>query len=167
MLSTTQRPGRQADYQFRPLTPDDLVLASELLTQTNHGVPPPALLEDLSRSLARWPSLQVGAFTASERLTGLVAGRVDPSDALLGWSDDIVLRAESRGRGIGGALLTRQLDAFRALGCTRVRGLSPERLFHAIPFFERHGFRVIERTVARGWWGIADGEPLYITECIL
>ena len=78
-----------------------------------------------------------------------------------------MLADEAQGQGLGHRLLAAQLEAFRALGCARVRGLSPRPLFGAVGFFERHGFRVVDRTVARGVWGIADGEPLWITELTL
>ena len=152
---------------FRKLTQAELGSASELLTQTNRGVTPQELADDLVRSLGRWPSLQIGAFAPDLTLAGLVAGRVDGSDPLLGWSDDIVVGARWRSTGLGSALLTRQLEAFEGLGCRRVRGLSPRPLYGALSFFERHGFRVVEKTISRGLWGIADGEELCETEKVL
>jgi GNAT superfamily N-acetyltransferase len=131
---------------------------------TNDGLEPESLAQDLEECLQRWPELQLGAFNGADRLLGVIVGRLDREDPRTGWSDDIILEAEARGSGLGHQLLERQLEGFRRLGCHRVRGRSPQRLFSAVPFFERHGFRVVEKTVARGTWGIRDGEPLWITE---
>ena len=54
-----------------------------------------------------------------------------------------------------------------ARGCRRVRGLSPRSLYRALPFFERHGFKVIRRITAQGIWGIADGEEVSVTEKLI
>jgi GNAT superfamily N-acetyltransferase len=151
---------------MRPLSLADLPQAAELLLATNAGPPLAELAEDLRRSLERWPSLQIGAYDG-ERLAGLVAGRLDRADPTLGWSDDIVLARGYRNRGLGGQLLEAQLAAFRALGCTRVRGLSPDSLAAQVSFFQRYGFRVVGEEIAHGLWGVRDGERVQITECLL
>jgi predicted N-acetyltransferase YhbS len=150
--------------EYRTLLPQDVPAACELLRETNADVGLAELAADLSPSLSRWPSLQVGAFDGKGTLCGVVAGRIDKAEPHLGWSDDLVVRRDVRGAGLGDGLLTRQLAAFRALGCHRVCGLSPQAHAQAIAFFERHGFRVVERTIARGLWGITEGAPLFITE---
>jgi GNAT superfamily N-acetyltransferase len=152
----------------RPLLAQEVPSASEMLVLTNDGVSAPALAEDLEECRAKWPLLQLGAFQKEgTHLVGVIAGRIDASDATLGWSDDIVLLQTHRGLGTGSRLLEEQLNGFRALGCKRVRGRSPKRLMGAVPFFVRHGFRVVDETVSQGTWGIQDGEPLSITERIL
>jgi GNAT superfamily N-acetyltransferase len=149
---------------IRPLFSSEVFLAAQMLVATNDGLNPNALAEDLEECRVRWPGLQLGAFAADGLLAGTIAGRLDSVDFRLGWSDDIVVARQSRGQGTGHRLLEAQLEGFRELGCSRVRGRSPKRLFHSIPFFQRHGFLVLEETVARNVWGIQDGEPLWITE---
>jgi GNAT superfamily N-acetyltransferase len=149
---------------LRPLEAVDLSAAAELLPETNAGLPPAEVLADLRRSFAAWPTLQIGAFEGA-RLLGLVAGRLATSDPALGWSDDIVLRPDVRGAGHGARLIDAQLEAFWKLGCTRVRGLSPQSLAPQIAFFRKHGFTVIGEEIAQGLWGIRDGERVYVTEC--
>jgi len=149
--------------EFRWLAASDLAHAAALLPATNAGLPTDELERDLRSAWTRWPSLQIGAFDGP-MLVGLIAGRIDARDETLGWSDDTVLRPEYRRRGLGTSLLYRQLDAFRALGCTRVRGLSPDSHLSELQFFERHGFRVVGETLAHGVWGVRDGERLRITE---
>ena len=146
-----------------PLTEADSAEAGALLLQTNEGKSVSLLIDSLLDGIRRWPTLQLGA-RDGDALMGLVSGRIDPDDPLLAWSDDTVVAARLRGAGLGGALIEAQLQAMRTLGCRRVRGLSPERHFAQVKFFERHGFRVVERTVSQGWWGISDGQPLWITE---
>ena len=155
--------------RFRPLSPRELEAASELIRQTNQGQPQFALAEDLADSMRRWPTVQIGAFNGNDGndLVGLVAGRVGAADPTIGYSDDIVVKDEFKGTGLGSELLRSQLDAFRALGCRRVRGLSPRSLYRALPFFERHGFKVIRRFIAKGIWGISDGEEVSVTEKLL
>jgi GNAT superfamily N-acetyltransferase len=152
--------------QLRPVSSRELEAASELIGQTNQGQLQPALAEDLADSMRRWPTVQIGAFDGND-LIGLIAGRVDGADSTIGHSDDIVVKEQFRGTGLGSKLLQSQLDAFRALGCRRVRGLSPRSLYRALPFFERHGFKVIRRITAQGIWGIADGEEVSVTEKLL
>jgi GNAT superfamily N-acetyltransferase len=151
---------------LRPLPVADLPQAAELLLATNAGPPLAELAADLRRSLERWPSLQIAAYDG-ERLAGLVAGRLDRSDPTLGWSDDIVLSPSYRRQGLGGRLLEAQLAAFRALGCSRVRGLSPDSLASQVIFFQHYGFRVVGQEIAHGLWGVRDGERVQITECRL
>lgn len=151
---------------FRPLAARDLEAAAVLLLQTNHGLTEAELAEDLGSSMAKWPTVQIGAFS-DEELVGLIAGRVDGSDPAIGYSDDLVIKAHLRRTGLGSQLLDRQLNAFRSLGCRCVRGLSPQSLLHSLAFFERHGFKVIRRVPAREVWGIADGEEIFVTEKLL
>lgn len=158
--------GPSRDLVVRPVAERDRDAVAALLTRTNANVSEAELRLDHAKWRERFPSIQLGAYDG-EKLLGFIGGRIDSADPTLGWSDDTVVADDAQGRGVGSALLRAQLDAFRALHCTRVRGLSPERHFQAIAFFERHGFRVVEKTVAHGWWGIAEGEALCITECQL
>ena len=147
-----------------PLALHHLEAAGQLLLDSNEGKSPAELVRSLLDCHRRWPSLQVGSVGPAGELLGLVAGRVDEDDRELGWSDDTVVLPAMRGSGLGGELIEAQLSAMRALGCKRVRGLSPQSKFRAVKFFERHGFRVVERTIAKGWWGITDGQQLWITQ---
>lgn len=160
-----------ATIAVRALAGEEYVRAAELIQLTNDDADAAALLEDLAECGAKWPGIQLGAFARQEKglwhMAGSIAGRLDRHDEKTGWSDDIVVLPEYRGLDIGHRLLCAQLDGFRRLGCARVRGRSPARLFGAIGFFERHGFRVVERTIAQGIWGIKDGEELCLTECVL
>jgi len=69
------------------------------------------------------------------------------------WDDmgevrSLALRPETRGRGIGQALVRAALDDARALELPRVIALTRE-----VPFFERAGFGVVERdTLPRKVW---------------
>ena len=151
---------------LRPLAPKDLNAAAVLLLQTNHGLTEAELAEDLASSMAKWPTVQIGAFN-DEELVGLIAGRVDGSVPTIGYSDDVVIKAHLRRTGLGSQLLDAQLNAFRSLGCRCVRGLSPQSLLHSLAFFERHGFKVIRRVPAHQVWGIAEGEEIFVTEKLL
>lgn len=142
--------------------------AIELLTEINQGPTKGELQASLRDAIARWPTLQLGGFEPSTgELLGLVTGAVDGHQQGLGWSHDIVVQRSMRSSGLGGALIEAQLDAFRTAGCERVRGQSPAALYRALPFFERHGFRIVERFISRGLFGIADGQELAITERVL
>ncbi len=156
-----------ADIVVRVLSADELFCAAQLTLLTNDDVDICALEEDLIECAAKWPGIQLGAIEHSGKLVGTIVGRIDSREATTGWSDDVVVQPEYRGFDIGRRLLSAQLDGFRQLGCHRVRGRSPARLFGSIGFFEAHGFRLQERTVAQGIWGIHDGEPLCIMERIL
>jgi GNAT superfamily N-acetyltransferase len=162
MRETADTPG----VTLRGLDARDFAKAASLLTRTNADVSEAELEADFRRSFERWPSVQVGAYAGSA-LVGLVAGRIDRSDATLGWSDDIVLEEAHRAHGWGGKLLRAQLEAFRGLGCTRVRGLSPQSLIEQVRFFEHHGFRVIAEETAHGLWGVHEGERVLVTERLL
>lgn len=158
----------RTQWKLRRLTDADLPAAIELLAEINQGPSRGELQGSLRDAMARWPTLQIGGFEPSTgELLGLVSGAIDDRQRGLGWSHDIVVRRSMRSSGLGGALLEAQLDAFRTAGCERVRGQSPAALYRALPFFERHGFRVVERFIARGLFGIADGQELAITERVL
>lgn len=159
-LARTKTPHVRA----RVLTPKELAKAGELIALTNDDAAPDELTADLTWCYERWPQIHVGAFDERGELIGAIAGRLDRNDPKRGWSDDLVVVPHWRSANVGRLLLQAQLDGFRQLGCERVRGRSPRRLFQSFGFFQRHGFKVIEETVAQGIWGIADGEPLWITE---
>lgn len=158
----------RTSWKLRRLNEADVPAASDLLAEINHGPTKGELQASLRDSIARWPTLQLGAFEPrTGELLGLVTGALDERERGLGWSHDIVVQRSMRSSGLGGALIEAQLDAFRTAGCKRVRGQSPAALYRAIPFFERHGFRIVERFIARGFFGIADGQELAITERVL
>jgi len=69
------------------------------------------------------------------------------------WSDlgevrSLAVRPDCHGRGLGAKLVARVLDDARAFGLARVIALTRE-----VPFFERSGFRVVDReTLPRKVW---------------
>lgn len=146
------------------LRPADIPEAARLLALINQGVTRSDLEGGLAWMLRNWPELQLVARGPDGKLQGIITGALDRSDPRIGWSHDLVIAPEHRAHGIGSRLLNAQIDAFRSLGCQAIRGQSPAWLSSALPFFLRHGFRVIDRTVARGQWGIADGQELWTTE---
>jgi amino-acid N-acetyltransferase len=66
----------------------------------------------------------------------------------LGEVRSLAVRPDSHGRGLGGKLVARVLEDARALGLQRVIALTRE-----VPFFERCGFKIVEReTLPRKVW---------------
>ena len=66
----------------------------------------------------------------------------------LGEVRSLAVRPDNHGRGLGGKLVARVLEDARALGLQRVIALTRE-----VPFFERCGFKIVEReTLPRKVW---------------
>ncbi|MBI5498431.1 MAG: GNAT family N-acetyltransferase [Deltaproteobacteria bacterium] len=155
-----------ADFSVAQLATPQVPQAAALLLAINDDTAYSDECAWLLHCLTRWPPLQVGAVDHGQ-LVGVASGAVDERDPGLGWSHDLVVSASYQHHGVGAALLRAQLQGFRLLGCSRIRGQSPTRLASAIAFFEHFGFRVVDETTAAGFPGIADGTRVFITECAL
>jgi GNAT superfamily N-acetyltransferase len=57
------------------------------------------------------------------------------------WLEDMVVRPDQRGKGLGSRLLRHALDDAKANGFARVTLLTDRVNADAIRFYERHGFR--------------------------
>jgi GNAT superfamily N-acetyltransferase len=56
--------------------------------------------------------------------------------------EDLIVRAEHRGGGLGTKLLKHAIKFARTKGCTRITLLTSEQNAGAIRFYKRHGFKV-------------------------
>ncbi len=62
------------------------------------------------------------------------------------WLASLYVRPDARGRGIGGELVRRALEAARASGVKRLYVVAA----HSEDFYARQGWRLVERTKLRG-----------------
>jgi predicted GNAT family N-acyltransferase len=83
-----------------------------------------------------WDPQCVHALALDADGTALGTGRLLPD----GHIGRMAVTAEARGRGVGSALLTALMEEARRRGHARAI-LSAQT--HAIPFYERHGYRVV------------------------
>jgi GNAT superfamily N-acetyltransferase len=56
------------------------------------------------------------------------------------WLEDMVVRPDQRGKGLGGELLRHAADYAKARGMTRITLLTDSSNQRAIRFYQRHGF---------------------------
>ena len=119
-------------------------LLSVLFAQEQEFVPnPEAQIRGLTRIL-RQPEL---GFILLARDNGQVVGMVNIlftiSTALgerVALLEDMVVRAEVRGSGIGSKLLARVIELARLAGCRRVTLLTDQNNVSAQQFYQRQGF---------------------------
>jgi GNAT superfamily N-acetyltransferase len=65
------------------------------------------------------------------------------------WLEDMVVRPDRRGGGLGSRLLKHAIDHARSHGFTRITLLTDRVNSRAIRFYERHGFRHSQMTSLR------------------
>lgn len=131
----------------RELEPaEDRLAAEALLELRPHWGDAAALAARIARQRADGYRL-VGSFEDGDRVPGAVAGfRLGRNTAwgAFVYVDDLVTRAERRGRGHAGAALAVVEEIARAAGCEQLHldsGVGPERE-DAHRFYFRHGMRI-------------------------
>lgn len=66
-----------------------------------------------------------------------------------GWLEDMVVRPDRRGAGLGSRLLQKAIDYARSHGCSRITLLTDKVNAGAIRFYGRHGFTESAMTALR------------------
>lgn len=120
-----------------------------------------ALRENVSEwtqeSLKEFPEYH---FVSEEN--GRVVGAVSATFDGIAELQDLAVAPQYRGRGIGGELLEEALARLEEDGAKETMLWVHWRNKDAIPFYERHGFFVVEERVTRGIKGVPDGENITV-----
>jgi GNAT superfamily N-acetyltransferase len=131
-----------------PATPDDIPELCELLhllfTQEADFEPDAARQAAGLRAIIGNPA--VGRILVA-REAGAVVGMANllftvstACGGRVAWLEDLIVRPERRGGGLGAALLEAAVAAARAAGCLRLTLLADRSNAAAIRFYQRHGF---------------------------
>jgi GNAT superfamily N-acetyltransferase len=143
--------------KIEPATPDDIPQLADLLsilfTQEADFQPARTRQEQGLRLILE--SSQVGIIFAARdegEVVGMVSLLFTVSTAEGGpacWLEDMVVRPDRRGSGLGSRLLQHAIDHARSSGFVRITLLTDRGNEGAIRFYERHGFRPSAMTALR------------------
>jgi GNAT superfamily N-acetyltransferase len=147
-------------FTIRPARPDDAAAISAILT---------------AAGVAAW-----GSFLGEDRIVAATSGVEHPADlvavdddgvfAFVSWDAStgeisrLYTHPRGQGRGAGGALLDRALDALRAAGVERAWLNTEERNADARRFYESHGWRMDGEVRVRDWHGAELREPRFVRD---
>ena len=133
--------------------PQLAALLSLLFTQEADFQPDQSKQEKGLRLLIESPNVGV-VFAAreGEQIAGMVSLLFTISTAQGGpvcWLEDMVIRPELRGGGLGSHLLQHAIDYARSHGFTRITLLTDQLNRRAIQFYEKHAFQQSEMKALR------------------
>jgi GNAT superfamily N-acetyltransferase len=140
-----KRDAREAMLSVRRARTDEADALTELAmrAKASWGYPPEfmaACRAELTMSRQKIAGCEMWVAELDGRLAGMIALRVDGAAAEL---NDFFVEPDLQGRGVGGALMARFIEACRAAGCVRVRVDADP---NAEPIYARFGFRTIGRS---------------------
>jgi GNAT superfamily N-acetyltransferase len=135
--------------QIEPATLEDVPQLAELLGELFAMEPdfkpdPDKQVRGLSQIIGRPETGCILVAREGKQILGMVNLLFTVSTAeggLVVWLEDLIVRAEHRGGGLGTQLLERAIEFARARGCTRITLLTDGRNAGAKRFYERHGFK--------------------------
>ena len=93
-------------------------------------------------TLEKYLSEPEGLFIAEEngKIIGNCFGHIDEKDKKLGWLWYIAVAIDAQGKAIGGKLLAKLTDYFKAKGIKKIRlGTDKPK---AVPFYKKKGFKI-------------------------
>jgi ribosomal-protein-alanine N-acetyltransferase len=123
----------------RKMREGDLSTVSDLAMLANPFTTKEAYFGHLEETLKENPDLSFVAARNGE-VVGYVQADVPKGGAVL---EDIAVAREHQGKGIGTRLLDEELRALRQRGAEAVLAEVHYRCASAIPFYYRHGFRIV------------------------
>lgn len=131
------------------VTPELVEAFAQLLPQQSPGARQPSYQELAAVVRAECNSLLV-ARDAAGSIVGTLTLVVFPTPGkVLGYIEDVVVDAPSRGQGIGALLVTEALGLAAELGAAQTDLLSGDHRQAAIRLYQRLGFRRFETNVFR------------------
>lgn len=143
---------------YRLLRPEEMPLLTPLMralsdyhnaiAETFAGIFPVRPREDQTRELGEQIAVDKGRVEITLENNEPIAFCAGTFEKNYGTIDFLYVREAMRGKGIGGRLLTGQLDYFREKGVTFV-DLGVVRGNPAAEFYERHGFEFRSRIFSR------------------
>ena len=120
---------------------NDLSVVSNLALLANPYTTREEYYPNLIEELKEFPELSFVA-TIDEKVVGYAQAHneVSKNEATL---DDIAVAAEYQGKGIGKLLLNNVIEILKQIGCTSILAEVHYKCAPAIPFYYKHGFRII------------------------
>lgn len=140
-------PANHSPVTLRPYRPEDAPALLRLFRDTIRRVNSRDYSPDQVAAWASdeidaeaWASRFEGRFAVVAEVDGIIAGFVDLSAE--GYLDRLFVSADHQGQGIATALMEAVIDEAQRLGVPKIE---VQVSLTARPFFERRGFRVVER----------------------
>lgn len=100
-------------------------------------------------------------FANRVRVLGAISGTRKGS---VGAIEDIAAHPSARGQGIGSALLAELLKKFREDGVKKVQLWVHKKSEASLPFYEKHGFKILRTERTKGVSDVPDGEKITVLE---
>ena len=136
------------DIHIRPATPDDLSAILSLFAQPDMDGEQVLTLDEalpIFERIQQRPDHTIYVVLKADNIiatfTLLIVQHLTHRGTRSGLVEDVVVRADQRGQGIGQAMMAFATDTFKAAGCYKVMLSSGARRVDAHRFYERLGFR--------------------------
>lgn len=127
--------------QIREMRESDLPVVSRLYTAANPHATATQIADWTGWILQKFPDLAL-VLERDGEIIGAITGEVKAGGGV-GIIEDITIQERHRGRGYGSRLIDELLQRFRTRGVRKVRLEVHYRCAAALPFYYRHGFRMI------------------------
>lgn len=115
------------------------------------------------RSIRKWTLENFESFARYQfvwKERGVILGAISGNAEDHAHIDDLAVREDCRGRGVGAKLLTTLLTAFRKDGLRSVSLWVHKNNEKAIQFYIRHGFQITKKERTNGMPDVPDGEEI-------
>lgn len=112
------------------------------------------------KTLAEFPEYHL-VYGSGDAIFGAISATREKTTGLI---QDIATLASKRRHGVGTLLLKTLLERFRNDGMKKVQLWVHKMSEATIPFYERHGFRILRRERSQGISDVPDGEEIAILE---
>ncbi len=127
-------------YKIRLMRAEDLEIVSQLYELANPFTTAEHIRKWTTQNLATCPRLCHTALKGSE-IIGATSGHVHEKGKT-GILDDIAVHPSHWKRGIGSALLRKQIREFKRMGTEEIVAQVHYKCSSALPFYYRYGFRM-------------------------
>lgn len=128
-----------SQIEIRKMRENDLPVVSKLSMLANPFTTREKYYEHLVEELNEFPDLSFVAIV-NGKVVGYVQADDHNNEAIL---DDIAVDVEYQRRGIGTILLENEIDILKRKGCKTLSADVHYQCASAIPFYYRHGFRIV------------------------
>ncbi len=103
-------------------------------------------------------------FANRVRVLGAISGTLEGDTGII---EDLAAHASARRHGIGSSLLAELLKKFKEDGVKRVQLWVHKKSVAVLPFYEKHGFKILRTERTKCVPDVPDGEEITILEKVL
>jgi ribosomal protein S18 acetylase RimI-like enzyme len=148
-------------FKIRQMVPADLESVATLYEDANRFANHQAIFDWTQEGLEEFPQLNYVCDMEGQVVCGISGILVNKKTAEI---NDLTVLPSMRNRHIGGQLIETIVKRLREVGVERIHLWVHWKNARAIPFYHRHGFRLLKVGVTDGIEGVPDGEEIIYME---